>query len=125
MSSYSSLLPSAARTALSSCRSPLRGKPIAPFLSLQQVRGAKSNPQAKKKGKAAKKDKKGAREYAQKDLKDMEQFTLCDAMRYIHYLLFFPYVTVRLNSNAFLLDISAHSKSAVNLPFPNTRSISV
>lgn len=89
MSSYSSLLPSAARTALSSCRSPLRGKPIAPFLSLQQVRGAKSNPQAKKKGKAAKKDKKGAREYAQKDLKDMEQFTLCDAMRYIHYLLFF------------------------------------
>lgn len=83
MSSYSSLLPSAARTALSSCRSPLRGKPIAPFLSLQQVRGAKSNPQAKKKGKAAKKDKKGAREYAQKDLKDMEQFTLCDAMRYI------------------------------------------
>ncbi|EAW14749.1 mitochondrial 54S ribosomal protein uL1m [Aspergillus clavatus NRRL 1] len=59
---------------------------MAPLLSsFQQVRGAKSNPQAqgkKAKGKA-KKDKKGPRDFKQKDLKDMEQFALCDAIRYI------------------------------------------
>ena len=81
MSSYGSLLPSAARNVLSSCRSPLRPGAIAPLISLQQVRGAKSKPQAKKKGKG-KKAKKGPQEFAQKDLKDIEQFTLCDAIRY-------------------------------------------
>lgn len=59
---------------------------MAPFLSTfyqQQLRGAKSNnPQAQGKGKKAKaKPKKGAREFTQRDLKDMQQFSLCDAMR--------------------------------------------
>lgn len=58
---------------------------MAPFLSSfhQQVRGAKSNPQAQnKKAKAkSKKEKKGPREFKQKDLKDVEQFALCDAIR--------------------------------------------
>jgi large subunit ribosomal protein L1 len=58
---------------------------MAPLLSSfnQQVRGAKSNPQAQgKKAKAkSKKEKKGPREFKQKDLKDVEQFALCDAVR--------------------------------------------
>jgi large subunit ribosomal protein L1 len=58
---------------------------MAPLLSSfhQQVRGAKSNPQAKyKKANAkSKKEKKGPREFKQKDLKDIEQFALCDAIR--------------------------------------------
>lgn len=55
---------------------------MAPFLLpfQQQVRGAKSNPQANKKSKTKKKEK-GAREFKQRDLKDMEQYSLCDAMR--------------------------------------------
>ncbi|GFF62537.1 50S ribosomal protein L1 [Aspergillus udagawae] len=60
---------------------------MAPLLSSfnQQVRGAKSNPQAQgKKAKAkSKKEKKGPREFKQKDLKDVEQFALCDAVRYL------------------------------------------
>jgi large subunit ribosomal protein L1 len=57
---------------------------MAPMLSgFQQVRGAKNNPQAKgKKKEKPKKGRKGPREFRQKDLKDMEQFSLCDAMRY-------------------------------------------
>jgi len=55
------------------------------FSVFQQVRGVKSNPQAKGKGKKkeAKSDRKGPREFQQKNLKDMEQYALCDAMRYI------------------------------------------
>ncbi|RHZ48933.1 mitochondrial 54S ribosomal protein uL1m [Aspergillus thermomutatus] len=60
---------------------------MAPLLSSfhQQVRGAKSNPQAQgKKAKVkSKKEKKGPREFKQKDLKDVEQFALCDAIRYL------------------------------------------
>jgi large subunit ribosomal protein L1 len=60
---------------------------MAPLLSSfhQQVRGAKSNPQAKNKKANAKskKEKKGPREFKQKDLKDIEQFALCDAIRYL------------------------------------------
>ncbi|GIC90027.1 mitochondrial 54S ribosomal protein uL1m [Aspergillus udagawae] len=87
MSSFGSILPSAARGILSTCQSPLRQRTMAPLLSSfnQQVRGAKSNPQAQgKKAKAkSKKEKKGPREFKQKDLKDVEQFALCDAVRYL------------------------------------------
>jgi large subunit ribosomal protein L1 len=86
MSSYGAALPSAARSILSSCRLPLREKSVAPAFSVfQQVRGVKSNPQAKGKGKKkeAKSDRKGPREFQQKNLKDMEQYALCDAMRYV------------------------------------------
>ncbi|KAL4894546.1 ribosomal protein L1 [Aspergillus ambiguus] len=84
MSSYNHLLPSAARSILSSCRSPLRPTSMAPMLSgFQQVRGAKNNPQAKGKKEKPKKGRKGPREFRQKNLKDVEQFALCDAMRYI------------------------------------------
>jgi large subunit ribosomal protein L1 len=84
MSSYGTVLPTAARGILSLCRPSIREKSIAPALSVfQQVRGAKSNPQARGKGKKeSKTDKKGPREFRQKNLKDMEQFALCDAMRY-------------------------------------------
>ena len=64
----------------------MREKSVAPLLSAfrEQVRGIKSNnPQAKGKGKGkTKKDKKGRKEYQQKDLKDVTQYALCDAMRY-------------------------------------------
>ncbi|KAG2026493.1 hypothetical protein GB937_002005 [Aspergillus fischeri] len=87
MSSLGSILPSAARGILSTCQLPLRQRTMAPLLSSfhQQVRGAKSNPQAQnKKAKAkSKKEKKGPREFKQKDLKDVEQFALCDAIRYL------------------------------------------
>jgi large subunit ribosomal protein L1 len=86
MSSYGAALPSAARGILSSCRLPLREKSMTPAFSVfQQVRGVKSNPQAKGKGKKkeAKSDRKGPREFQQKNLKDMEQYALCDAMRYV------------------------------------------
>ncbi|GAB1193064.1 ribosomal protein L1-like protein [Aspergillus pseudonomiae] len=86
MASYGSLMPTAARSLLSSCRSPLRQGSMAPLLSsFQQVRGAKNNPQAqgKKNKEKSKKTKKGAREFKQRDLKDMDQFALCDAMRYL------------------------------------------
>ncbi|KAF9883949.1 mitochondrial 54S ribosomal protein mrpl1 [Aspergillus nanangensis] len=85
-SSYNQLLPTAARSLLSSCRSPIRTAPMAPvFLGFhQQVRGAKNNPQAKgKKDLPVKKGRKGPKEFRQKNLKDVEQFALCDAMRYI------------------------------------------
>lgn len=83
MSSYGTLMPTAARGILSSCRPSLRGQSITPVLSsFQQVRGAKDN--AKGKGKSQpKSDRKGAREFQQKNLKDMEQYALCDAMRYV------------------------------------------
>jgi large subunit ribosomal protein L1 len=84
MSSYGTVLPTVARGILSSCRPALREKSIAPaFSTFQQVRGAKSNPQARGKGKKdSKSDRKGPREFRQKNLKDMEQHALCDAMRY-------------------------------------------
>ncbi|RDW93127.1 mitochondrial 54S ribosomal protein uL1m [Aspergillus mulundensis] len=61
------------------------------FSGYQQARGAATarNKQAverKKRDKAARslaKGKKGPREFKQKSLKDMEQFALCDAMRYL------------------------------------------
>ncbi|KAL4788487.1 ribosomal protein L1-like protein [Aspergillus varians] len=92
MSSLSSLMPSGARTTLLSiCRPSLRqGVMAGPVLSsYQQVRGAANNKQALEKrkrdkaAKALKKSKKGPREFQQKDLKDIEQFALCDAMRYL------------------------------------------
>ncbi|KAJ5573803.1 uncharacterized protein N7459_008230 [Penicillium hispanicum] len=82
MSSYGAVMPTAARGILSSCRLPLRVKSIGPiFATYQQVRGAKN---MKGKGKSQpKQDRRGAREFRQKSLKDMEQYALCDAMRYI------------------------------------------
>lgn len=84
MSSYGALLPTAKRGILSSCRPLLREQSIAPVLSsFHQVRGAKNNAQGKGKSQP-KPDRRGAREFQQKNLKDMEQFALCDAMRYVH-----------------------------------------
>lgn len=85
MSSLGIALPSAARGILSSCRSSLRETSVNPsFPVLQQIRGLKSNPQAKGKGKkAAKPSRRGPQEFRQKNLKDMDQFALCDAMRYV------------------------------------------
>ncbi|KAJ5495249.1 hypothetical protein N7539_000365 [Penicillium diatomitis] len=85
MSSYGTVLPAAARAILSSCRPVYRQTSIGSALSgFQQVRGAKSNPQARGKGKKeSKSDKKGPREFRQKSLKDVEQFALCDAMQYL------------------------------------------
>ncbi|OKL64051.1 hypothetical protein UA08_00376 [Talaromyces atroroseus] len=83
-------LPVTARNISASYRSALRPNGvIAPFLyplSQQQVRGVKNNPQAKGKkdqNKSKKKSNKGARDYQQKDLKLIDQYALCDAMRYI------------------------------------------
>lgn len=83
-------LPVTARNTLVSCRSSLRRNgAIAPFLyplSLQQVRSAvSSNPQAKGKKdlKQTKKKEKGSRDYQQKDLSLIDQYALCDAMRYV------------------------------------------
>ncbi|KAI9933288.1 mitochondrial 54S ribosomal protein mrpl1 [Aspergillus wentii] len=58
---------------------------MAPFLSSfhQQVRCASQNSAKYNKNKPKKKEKKGAREFKQADLKNMEQHALCDAMRYI------------------------------------------
>lgn len=85
MASSIASLPVVARSMSLSCRSALRQKsPIAPFLyplQQQQVRGAKNNPQARNKKDKPKKKDKGAREFKQKDLKDITQFSLCDAMR--------------------------------------------
>ncbi|CAL5871320.1 uncharacterized protein PFLUO_LOCUS5570 [Penicillium psychrofluorescens] len=58
------------------------------FPAFQQVRGAKGNAQKGKgknkgKDKAVKPDRRGPREFRQKNLKDMDQFALCDAMRYL------------------------------------------
>ncbi|KAJ5099616.1 hypothetical protein N7532_006617 [Penicillium argentinense] len=89
MSSLGVTLPAAARSILSSCRSSIREATIVPaFPAFRQVRGMGSNPQAKGKGKkaAAKTSRRGPQEFRQKSLKDMEQFALCDAMRYIRAL---------------------------------------
>lgn len=82
MSSSGSVLPSAARGILSSCRNPLRNSSIAPVLStFQQVRGLKHKP---KKGKEQPtKSRKAPQEFRQANLKDMPQYSLCDAMRYV------------------------------------------
>ncbi|KAJ5108674.1 hypothetical protein N7456_005349 [Penicillium angulare] len=84
MSSFGAVLPTGARGILSSCRLQLREKSIAPaFQSLQQVRGLK-NQKNKSKGKAeTKSSRRGPLEFTQRNLKDMEQFALCDAMRYL------------------------------------------
>lgn len=80
-------LPIPARSIASPCRSTLRTNgAIAPFLyplSHQQVRSATNNPQAKgkKDQNKSKKKTKGARDYKQKDLKLIDQYALCDAMR--------------------------------------------
>ncbi|KAL2803177.1 ribosomal protein L1-like protein [Aspergillus granulosus] len=89
MSSFSSLMPTGARTMLSICRPPLRqGSMAAPLFSgYQQIRGKASAPQKTKKfkdkGKKDEKKKKGPKNFEQIDLTQMEQFSLCDAMRYI------------------------------------------
>ncbi|KAJ5689325.1 hypothetical protein N7462_003717 [Penicillium macrosclerotiorum] len=85
MSSYGAIMPTAARGLFLSCRPSLREKSIVPALSvIQQVRGVKSNPQAKGKGKKETKvDRRGPREFRQRNLKDIEQYALCDAMRYL------------------------------------------
>ncbi|KAJ5251348.1 hypothetical protein N7489_001758 [Penicillium chrysogenum] len=105
MSSAGSMLPSAARGILSSCRNPLRNASIAPVLSpFQQVRGLKNKP---KKGKEQPtKSRKGPQEFRQKNLKDMPQYALCDAMRLLS------------------ADISGPSKSVANPPFENTNCTS-
>lgn len=85
MSSYGSVLPTAARGILSSCRAPLSGTSMAPaFSTFQQVRGLKTK--TKGKGKSAQpntKSKRGPADFVQKNLKDMPQWALCDAMRYV------------------------------------------
>lgn len=88
MASSTASLPAVARSMILSCRSPLRQKsPIAPFLyplQQQQVRGAKNNAQTKKKDKPKKKER--ARQYHYKDLKNVTQFSLCDAMRLANFV---------------------------------------
>ncbi|KAJ5672748.1 hypothetical protein N7507_001875 [Penicillium longicatenatum] len=85
MSSFGAVMPSAARGILSSCILPLRQRAIAPAsLGLQQVRGFKDQKKGKGKGKSQPKtDRRGNREFQQKNLEDMERFALCDAMRFI------------------------------------------
>ncbi|KAJ5352827.1 Ribosomal protein L1 [Penicillium brevicompactum] len=85
MSSYGSVLPTAARGIISSCRAPLREASMAPsFSTFQQVRGLKTKTKGKgKSGPSNTKSRKGPAEYVQKNLKDMPQWTLCDAMRFI------------------------------------------
>ncbi|KAL3478425.1 ribosomal protein L1-like protein [Aspergillus californicus] len=97
MSSLTSLLPTGQRTMLSICRPSLRqGSIAAPvFANYQQVRGAKKasvDPLVRARMKAKIKErkesnqgkgKKALREYRQKDLKNIEQFALCDAVRYL------------------------------------------
>ncbi|KAL4913114.1 ribosomal protein L1-like protein [Aspergillus aurantiobrunneus] len=93
MPPFSSLVPTGARTTLSICRPSFRQPSIAPPLlsSYQQVRtalnsSARNAEARRKRAKAARslmKSKRGPRVFHQKDLKDMERFTLCDAMRYL------------------------------------------
>ncbi|PYH78537.1 ribosomal protein L1 [Aspergillus uvarum CBS 121591] len=92
MSSLNSLLPTAARGLVSSCRSALRPGPLASVVStFQQTRWAskasskrvQSQGYKSNKDKSKVKGKKGNKEFKQHNLKDMEQFALCDAMRYI------------------------------------------
>lgn len=54
------------------------------FSTFQQVRGLKTKTKGKgKSGPSNTKSRKGPAEYVQKNLKDMPQWTLCDAMRYV------------------------------------------
>jgi large subunit ribosomal protein L1 len=73
------------------------------FPAFQQVRGAKGNAQKGKgknkgKDKTVKPDRRGPREFRQRNLKDMEQFALCDAMRYA--LPFLNLVKTKLTSGS-------------------------
>lgn len=82
MASYSAALPSVARSLFAPCRLPLRQVPAMPaFTGFQQTRGMKNKSKDKGKKTKSKADRRGAKEFQQKDLKDMEQFALCDAMR--------------------------------------------
>ncbi|KAJ6155428.1 hypothetical protein N7470_005994 [Penicillium chermesinum] len=89
MASYGAALPTVARSILAPCRLPFRQMPMMPmvpaFTGFQQSRGMKNKAKdkGKGKGKATKADRRGAKDFQQKDLKDMQQFALCDAMRYI------------------------------------------
>ncbi|KAL5338126.1 ribosomal protein L1-like protein [Aspergillus crustosus] len=95
MASLSSLAPNTPRSLLSICRPALQqGLMAAPLLSsCQQTRGvvhslsnnkgAMAAMRKKKEAAAREKAKKGPKTYRQKNLKDMEQFALCDAMRYL------------------------------------------
>ncbi|KAL4793402.1 ribosomal protein L1-like protein [Aspergillus venezuelensis] len=90
MSSFSSLMPTGAKSMLSICRPSLRqGAMAAPALSgHQQIRelnqqNAMAMAAQRRNKAAAAKGKKGPKAFQQKDLKDIEQFALCDAMRYI------------------------------------------
>ncbi|KAL4942904.1 hypothetical protein BDV06DRAFT_154794 [Aspergillus oleicola] len=91
MSSFSSLMPTGAKTMLSICRPSLRqGSMAVPVLSgHQQVRElnkqavARSRRDKAQRTAQSSKAKKGPKEFVQKDLKDIEKFALCDAMRYI------------------------------------------
>ncbi|KAL4870243.1 hypothetical protein BDV12DRAFT_184642 [Aspergillus spectabilis] len=94
MASLSSLAPTGARSLLSICRPTLQQGSMAVPLSssYQQAMGAHSlsnNKMAmaakrkKKEAHAKEKSKRGPREFRQKSLKDVEQFALCDAMRYL------------------------------------------
>ncbi|PWY79614.1 ribosomal protein L1 [Aspergillus heteromorphus CBS 117.55] len=82
MASSSSFLPSATRGVLSSsCRPAIRPRTMPPFLSgFQQVRPAS---QTRSKKAAPPKKKGGPKEFKQGNLDDLEQFALCDAMRYL------------------------------------------
>jgi large subunit ribosomal protein L1 len=87
MASAFRALPVTAGPISASCRLTLRqNSAIAPFLypvSQQQVRTAMSNSKGKKnKKETTKKKAKGTRDYQQKDLSLIDQYALCDAMRY-------------------------------------------
>ncbi|KAL4886290.1 putative mitochondrial large ribosomal subunit protein L1 [Aspergillus karnatakaensis] len=124
MASLSSLVPTGARPLLSLCRPTIQPASMtAPLLSTyQQVRGAKTlghqsqNKQfmaAKKRRDAAKqkaKSRKGPKIYQQVDLKRMEQFTLCDAMRYIRA------IEVGRNPNVVKYEIHIRLKSKKDGP---------
>lgn len=83
MSSFGTGMPTLARSILSASRLPLREKSFAPTLiALQQVRGLKNQKKDKGKGKTQSKAKsRGPQEFRQGDLKQLTQYTLCDAMR--------------------------------------------
>jgi hypothetical protein len=105
--------------------------PIAPFLypqQQQQVRGAKNKFQNKIKGDTKKKAK-GPREYKRVDLKNITQFSLCDAMRCAFSTLRHTLDPVyggddfSALTNVRTIDLGTFglSKSAVTAPHPNTR----
>lgn len=56
---------------------------MAPASTLQQVRGLKTKTKGKGKSAPSSKIRKLPTEYNQTDLKDMPQWALCDAMRYV------------------------------------------